>query len=223
MPGRKVPLVSGYFYHIVNRGISEIPVFKSSWNYKRFLEYLSYYQNINTPGRYSYFLQLSSDERNEILSQMKNEKDFYLDLIAYCLMPSHFHLLVKQNIDNGISTFMSKITNSYTRYFNLKNGRKGSLFQGGFKAVKINNEKQLLHVSRYIHLNPYSSGLVKSLADLDDYPYSSLSEYLHQSKNKCQKSIILSYFRQNNSYKEFVFDRAEYQKELEFIKHLILE
>jgi putative transposase len=223
MPGRLVPLVNENYYHVVNRGIAEIPAFQNRWNYKRFVSYLSYYQNIDVPGRFSFFLQLSKNERIKILSEMKKEKHFYVDIIAYCLMPTHFHLLLKQTVDNGISIFMSKITNSYTRYFNVKNGRKGSLFQGNFKAVKIDNENQLLHVSRYIHLNPYSSGIIKSLSEIDKYDHSSLSEYLHLNGNMCQKNVILSYFNKSYSYKDYVFDRAEYQKELEFIKHLVLE
>lgn len=223
MPGRKVPLIKGYFYHVINRGISEIPVFNNKWNYDRFLSYLIYYQNVNTPCRYSHFLKLSNLERNEILVEIRKEGNFYVDLIAYCLMPTHFHLLLKQNIENGISIFLSKVTNSYTRYFNVKNDRKGFLFQGNFKAIKINTEEQLIHVSRYIHLNPYSSGLIKSTERLSKYQYSSLKEYLKEDGDICQKEVILSRFKSSNAYKEYIFDRAAYQRELEYIKHLVLE
>jgi putative transposase len=223
MPGRKVPLIEGHFYHIINRGVGGIPIYKNKWNYKRFLNYLIYYQNINCPGRYSYFLNLPLKERGSILEELKQRKEFHVDLICYCLMPTHFHLLLKQSTKNGISKFLSQITNAYTRYFNSSFNRKGGLFQGKFKSVKIDNEEQLLHVSRYIHLNPYSGGLVKDFKSLIKYSYSSLPEYISAKGDMCQKKIILELFKTRNDYKKFVSDRANYQREIEFIKHLVLD
>ena len=139
-------------------------------------------------------------------------------------MPNHFHFLLKQVANRGISKFISNFTNSYTRYFNTKNKREGALFKGKFKSVRIESDEQLLHVSRYTHLNPYSSYVIKTLEELENYPYSSLPEYLQRSpKGSCQKEIILDQFKNLNSYKNFVFDQANYQRELENIKHLILE
>lgn len=223
MPGRKVPLIKGHYYHIINRGVGGIPIYRNKWNYKRFINYLIYYQNINSPGRYSYFLNLPLKERKSILKDLKQSKEFYVDLICYCLMPTHFHLLLKQNTETGISKFLSQITNAYTKYFNSVNNRKGSLFQGKFKSVKIDTEEQLVHVSRYIHLNPYSGGLANDFKNLIEHSYSSLSEYISETNNMCQKEIILKLFRSGHNYREFVCDRADYQRELEFIKHLVLE
>jgi putative transposase len=139
-------------------------------------------------------------------------------------MPNHFHFLVRQNIDSGISKFMSNFENSYTKYFNIKNSRIGPLLQGPFKAVKIDSEEQLLHVSRYIHLNPFSSALVKNIDDLINYEWSSFSEYFGLNKYKlCQRGNIFSTFKNIETYRLFVFDQADYQKCLEEIKHLILE
>jgi putative transposase len=139
-------------------------------------------------------------------------------------MPNHFHILIKQKTDNGISKFMANIQNSYARYFNTKHKRIGPLFQGQFKAVKIESEEQLLHVSRYIHLNPYSSALVKNYEELEKYEWSSLKEYLNTTLFPfCSKDDIQEYFKKEGSYKEFVFDNADYQKRLEEIKHLILD
>ena len=132
----------------------------------------------------------------------------------------------KANIvtENGISSFMLKFSDSYTRYFNTKNKRIGPIFQGRFKSVRVESEQQLLHVSRYIHLNPYSSGIVKTVADLKKYYYSSLPEYLGLTKNEiCQKEIVTGYFQKPGSYQEFVFEQADYQRELAMIKHLLLE
>ena len=87
-------------------------------------------------------------------------------------MPNHFHLLIKQNIDRDYD-ILSNLQNGYTKYFNTKYSRDGHLFQGPFKAVKIDSEEQLLHVSRYIHLNPYSSGMLNNITDLDNYEWAS--------------------------------------------------
>ena len=84
-------------------------------------------------------------------------------------MPNHFHLLLKQTIDNGISHFLSKFTNSYTKYFNTKYNRVGPVFQGVFKSVHIESDEQLMHLSRYIHLNPVVSAVVEK-QNLLSYP-----------------------------------------------------
>lgn len=99
-------------------------------------------------------------------------------------MPNHFHLLLKQTKENGISKLVANFQNSYTRYFNLKNERVGPLFQGVFKALRVKTDEQLIHVSRYIHLNPYSSSVIKSFEELKRYPWSSVEEYLHPQTKK---------------------------------------
>ncbi|PIY90038.1 MAG: hypothetical protein COY74_03610, partial [Nitrosopumilales archaeon CG_4_10_14_0_8_um_filter_34_8] len=99
------------------------------------------------------------------------------------------------------------------------NGRVGPLFQGRFKAVRIENDEQLIHVSRYIHLNPYSSGFVKNIKKVGNYPYSSLGEYVHgQKPGCCCKKVILDYFRDSELYRKFVNDHADYQKNLQMVK-----
>ena len=111
------------------------------------------------------------------------ERDITIvDIGAYCLMPNHFHILLQQLQDNGISTFVRKLLNSYTRYFNTKNERIGPLFQGQFKAVRVESDEQLLHLTRYIHLNPLVGYVVK---DLRNFEWSSYLDYI---KNKLSPS-----------------------------------
>lgn len=139
-------------------------------------------------------------------------------------MPNHFHLLVKQNVDNGIQRFLYLVSSSYSHYFNLKNNQKGSLFEGRFRAVHISNDEQLIHLSRYIHLNPYSSYVVRTIEETFNYPYSSLAEYIHgMSLVVNVKEIVLSQFKDLEKYKEFVSDSADYQRSLEIIKHQTME
>ena len=224
MPGRKIPLITNQFYHVLNRGTSLQPTFTSKRGFQRATELMRYYQNKNLPLRYSQFLVLSNKRRINILENLAKKKEFLVEMITYCLMPNHFHFLLKQVEKEGISKFLSNFTNSYTRYFNVRNKRNGPLFQGKFKAIRVETNKQLLHLSRYIHLNPYSSYIVKNLKDLEEYSYSSLFEYLGKLQaGFCSKDIILGQFKNINSYKNFIFDQADYQRKLERIKHLMLE
>lgn len=224
MPGRKIPLINNQIYHVLNRGVASQPIFLNESNYERAQETLFYYQNTSPTLGYSQFLRLSLAERKRILEGLRLQKKFLVEIIVYCLMPNHFHILLKQVHENGISTFLSNFTNSYTRYFNSKNKRIGHIFQGKFKAIRIETDEQLLHVSRYIHLNPYSSFVVKNLNDLRLYPYSSLPEYLDpKSTDLCQKKMVLDNFRKFKTYQKFLADQANYQRELENIKHLLLE
>ncbi|PIY66462.1 hypothetical protein COY91_00005, partial [Candidatus Shapirobacteria bacterium CG_4_10_14_0_8_um_filter_39_15] len=224
MPGRNIPLVTNEIYHIFNRGVASQPVFLDKRDFNRARESLFYYQNRIVPVRYSKFLTINAYDRLSLLKELSDKKDFWVEIIADCLMPNHFHLILKQVTENGISKFIANFTNSYTKYSNTKNERNGPIFQGKFKAVRVETNEQLLHLSRYIHLNPYTSFVVKSLRDLENYEFSSLPEYLRLVKtNFFSKEIVLDNFKGKSSYWSFVFDQADYQRKLEEIKHLTLE
>lgn len=224
MPGRIIPLVNEQIYHVFNRGIDHRPTFIDKKEFQRALTVLSYYRFSNPPVKLSKFFLLSNENRERILSDLNNENKKLVEILCFCLMPNHFHLLLKQVEENGISKYLSNIQNSYTRYFNTKNERVGPLFLGQFKAVRIQTDEQLLHVSRYIHLNPVTSYVVKDFKKLQDYLWSSLKEYLDMSNFKfCSREPILTFFNRNSDYKKFLEDQVAYQRELHKIKHLILE
>ncbi len=130
---------------------------------------------------------------------------------------------MRQEENNGVSRFAANTTNSYTKYFNLRRKRVGPLFQGIFKAVLVETDEQLLHLTRYIHLNPISSFLVP-LKDLETYPWSSFPEYLSPPKQKmlCNWETINSLITLNQ-YKDFVYNQIDYAQRLEKIKHLTLD
>ena len=219
MPVRKVKLERGEYYHVLNRGSGKRNVFINEGDYLKFIEIIKYYQNDSPGVSLSNFVRLTPETRLEIEMKMKKKKNYLIDLIAYCLMPNHFHLLVRQNEEDGIMNFMHRLQNSYSHYFNLKRKDSGVLFEGRFKAIRVNSEEQLLHLSRYVHLNPYSSGLVKSLKGLLKYFYSSLPEYLGEEEEMfCQKKIILNQFKNLLNYKKFIWDQADYQRSLQLIK-----
>jgi len=184
---------------------------------------IKYYHFAHSPLSFSKFKKLSRRQREKTYQDLRKKDSLLVEVICFCLMPNHFHFLLKQVADQGISKFLADFQNSYARYFNAKNKRIGSVFQGPFRAVLIESEEQLIHLSRYIHLNPYSSAIVRSPSSLLNYSWSSFQEYLGWENGFCQKEAILSSFSSLEKYRKFVFNQADYQKQLEKIKHLIQE
>lgn len=224
MPGRLVPIVTNEIYHVFNRGVASQPTFFNKRDYDRAFESFLYYQNANLPFKYSHFLSLSIKARSELLESFAKQKNFLVEIISYCFMPNHFHFLLRQAKDGGIAKFIGNFTNSYTRFINTKLERAGPLFTGKFKAIRIETQEQLVHVSRYIHLNPYTSFVVKTLEDLENYSYSSFPEFLKKTSSSFySKEIINSGFKNIKAYRQFVFDQADYQRRLDRIKHLLLD
>ena len=209
---RKVPLVSGEYYHILNRGVAKMQIFNSLRDYERFFRTMQYYKIDSDKPKFSAF----SPNTFNIDSTKRT-----VEITAYCFMPNHFHFLLKQVKDKGITEFMSKLCNSYAKYFNIKNERVGPLLQGDFKAIHIDDNEQLLQLARYIHLNPLVGFITK---DLETYKWSSYPEYVSSNEGGiCEKDIILSQFDNKNSYKQFVMDHIDYAKKLEHIKHLLID
>jgi len=223
MPRRKTPLVNNQFYHIFNRTIDGKEIFINKKIIKRTIITLFYYQYQNPPLRLSYFLEKSKEEQEKIWEVLKQKNEKLIDIIAYCFMPNHYHFQLRQLVKNGISIFISKFQNSFTKYFNTLTNRTGYLFESQFKAKIILNEEEFIHINRYIHLNPYTSFLVKDIEDLKKYYASSLPEYLKEKYGFCNKSLILSRFKTIKNYWRFIGNQADYQRKLNQIKHLIFE
>lgn len=222
MPVRFTPLVVNQVYHIYNRGVARQPVYLNKRDYERFLLTLSYYRFLAPPVKLSRLLQLPINERERLLKEIEKKKEKLVEIISYVLMPNHFHLLIKQTENNGISTFIRRSINSYTRYLNTKRSRVGPLFQGAFKAVRVEDDEQLLHLSRYIHLNPLVTYLVKE-KDFLTYPWTSLLDYIKGKSQIVEIETVLSHFSSPHAYMKFVIDQIDYAKKLEEIKHLTLE
>lgn len=224
MPYRTTPLITGEIYHIFNRSVAGQPIFSGNKYYQRALETLDFYRFLRPSLRFSHYNRLTPEGRIIFLENLKTKGTKQVDFFAYCLMPNHFHFLIKEVKELGTQTFLRNFQDSYARYFNVKNERSGSLFQLMFKAVRIETEEQLLHVTRYIHLNPLSTYVLRNASDLETYPWSSFSEYIGKQKaNIVEKEFILGFFPSVESFKKFTMDRVDYQRELEKIKHLILE
>ncbi len=213
---------SGETYHVFNRGVNRQPIFHSYKEYQRVQNAILYYRFAKVPVRFSQFMGYSASERVKIIENLEIKKELKTTIFAYCLMPNHFHFLLRQEEEKGVSRFISNFCNSFSKYINTKLKRTGPLFERPFRATHIENEEQLIHVSRYIHLNPVTSYLIES-NDLPLYQWSSYQEYLSNRPKICDPSIVLSNFKNVNAYRNFVLNQVEYARELEKIKHLLLE
>lgn len=213
MPGRNHFLITGEYYHVFNRGVAKQPTFVSKRDYNQAVLSKDYYQYLKPPIKLSRYKELSENEKSKLKLNMEAGKKL-VEVICYVFMPNHFHFLLKQSTNEGISKFMSLFTNSYTRYFNTANNRVGPVFQGGFKSVPVESEEQLLHLSRYIHLNPYMTSLV-SKKELESYPWSSLPQFLVKH---------FEFYRSKTySYRDFVLNHGDYARELKGIKHVCID
>lgn len=214
MPRRRTLFVNGEIYHVFNHSIAGIPIFKGSRENDLFFEAMKFYLQPKPPTRFSIY-------RKNRQSFPINLEQKIVTIINYCLMPNHFHLILKQEKDNGIKQFIQRVSNSFAHYFSTKYKRRGHVFEDKFKAVHIETEEQLLHLSRYIHLNPVTSYLVEKP---EDYPYSSYKIYLSQeSSDIIDPTSILNNFSSKEAYHKFVLAQKDYQRSLNEIKHLVFE
>lgn len=216
MPIRKIPLITEEYYHVYNRGFNHQKIFYSSNDYDRAYKTIQYYQYLTPPIKFSYLNIQTPKQQKAILNQLLQTS---INILAYCFMPNHFHFLIKQEKDSGILNSISKFSLSYSKYFNLIHEKQGPVFEGRFKAIRIVSNEQLLHLSRYIHLNSYTASIVKDLNKIRDYPFSSLKEYLSpHSFNLCSTDFILSQFKSPQDYLNFNVDHADYQRQFHLIK-----
>jgi putative transposase len=216
---RKNALVNDFTYHVYTRSIADYKIFNNLKEYLRIINVIRYYKKEKPDMRFSKFIKLKNENvRNNILNKNHKKKNL-VTIIAYCIMPTHIHLVLKQEKNNGISLYMNRILGSYTRYFNTYHARKGPLWESKFKNVIVDSDEYLYHLTSYIHLNPVTANLVKRP---EDWPATSYNEYLGKDTDKICELKHIFYF-EKSSYKEFVEERIGYQKELAKIKHLLLE
>ncbi len=214
MPTRKETLVNGCYYHVFNKTYLHEP-FLDGYLSKRAhisLWYANYPRKISI----SNYLRSSKEIQQQHLKMIEKYPP-KITLLAYVFMPNHFHLLVRQNENDGLSKYVSDFQNTITQYFNKKHKCFGPLFQRQFKAVQITTQEHLLHVSRYIHLNTNTAYITRGEEELINYPFSSLGIYLGKIENEhhnIDTSIIINNFQDPDDYLKFVLDNAAHQKTL---------
>lgn len=219
-----MPFVLDEVYHVFNRSVAHQPIFTQNRANQRFLDAINFYRFSNLQLKFSRFNQFSSVLKSEYLQKLESSHEKLVEILAFCLMPNHMHFLLRQVKDNGIPTFMKYLQNSYAKYVNTKTKRTGALFQNMFKGVRIESEEQLLHVARYIHLNPFTSFLLPTMIDLENYPWSSYGVYLEKRNYPFVKTDELrSVFKTTEKFREFMIDQSDYQRVLGQIKHLAFD
>lgn len=219
MTTRTTALVPGEFYHIYNRGTDKRTVYINDFDHRRFLELLYLCNSIQT-------VDLRKTHR-DFPSVYGYEREGQLVAVgAYCLMPNHFHILASPLVENGLSTFMAKVTTGYTMYFNKKYERSGALFQGAFKSEHANSDEYLKYLYAYIHLNPVklidpkwkekgSKDAAKSFDYAASFAYSSLPDYLGRVRPETailNREPFPEYFATAASVKDELFEWLRYQE-----------
>jgi len=223
MPSRSNIFVTNYYYHIYNKTLDDLQPFKEEVASDYFLNLINYYKHSDLKMSFSETLRLEPDQRAQYFKHLEELKKQKVEILSYCLMTNHFHLLLKQKEKGGVSKYMGDVVNGFTRFFNILNKRKGPIFLPRFRSKPIMNEEHLIHVSRYIHLNPYVSELINTPEDIWTYFYSSAKEYIHRAVNIVNPEYILGlgYFLGNRGkYKRFVENEAEDGKTKAQIKYI---
>jgi len=208
--------ISGEIYHLCNKSISNYRIFRNEHNIIRFLTAVHYYNSQNLDS----IPPLSKALRRPIVldSILQRNSQNPVCILAYCIMPDHYHLLIKVGDTVPLFKYINIVQDSYTRYYNKANNRKGPLWQSRFRSVYIPDQHTLLHVHRYIHLNPTTAGIVRTP---EEYAWSSYRSFIYDpSVLSNTKEITISSIR---SYQRFVEDNLDYQRKLKRIKKLLLE
>ena len=205
MPQRNVirHYSKGNCYHIYNRGVDKQNIFRDPKDFSYFISLMeSYLEPKKMLGDFS----VKEARVAHIPFWRKHLDENEVELVCYCLMPNHFHFLLKQNSDNGVTKYMRRISNAYVRYFNKKYDRVGSLFQGKYKSVLIDSDSYLLHLSRYIHLNPLEVGSLQS------HEFSSYLDYIGKRNSKwLHKDIVLNFFEKSKiGNDKLILDRKKF-------------
>ncbi len=204
------------FYHICNKSIANYKIFKDLNNGKRFYQALAYYNNPKNKVNLGMSLINNPDYQPNLLIPVENS---YLKFLNFCIMPDHYHLVVKVMADDVLSKYINDVENSFSRFFNLRYNRKGPIWQSRFKAIRIKSNEQLLHVIRYVALNPTTSSLANKPEDWFFSGYRFLiSDPVYLSKYLTEISISKPLL-----FKQFVENNLDYQRQLKKIKKLILE
>jgi len=230
---RRLTFVNKEYYHIYNRGVEKRDIFCEYGDYLRCIHYL---YELNDRERLSYNLRhcFHLYEAKPRGGPEERERDTIVEIIAYCLMPNHFHLILRQIQSDGISQFMQKLGTAWTMFFNAKYERSGRLFQGVFKARHVKTTEQFIHLTRYIHLNPLNiifpgwrkrgvSDWLKVNNFLEQYRWSSYLDYLGKKNFPLviAPEPLKMYFNNALTYKDFVNDLV--LKDLENITDILIE
>lgn len=199
-------LSEGEIYHIYNRGVEKRLIFINDHDRWRFVTLLLLLQGESDTDKISRLVSLVQHRMlgNKVFKKVLDNK--YVELISFCLMPNHFHLILREIQGGGISKFMQRLLNAYTKYFNICHRRNGHLFGGRFQAAHVDTNEYLLYLSAYLHLNPRELKFWRGLEV--DYMWSSFQDFVVQNRwgNFLKPDIILEQFDSGKEYKKFIVE-----------------
>ena len=212
---RKAQLAEGEYYHIFNRGVDKREIFSDHLDKQRFFRSMDEFNTLDPIG--SIYENFFRDRKEKNKSKKK-----LVGFVCFCLNPNHYHFILKQTAEQGIEKFMHRLGIGYTKYFNKRHERSGSLFQGTFKAVHIKTNSYLLHLSAYVNLNDR----VHSLGNLVSKSISSWREYTDNFSEKTfcgEKRVILDDFKNGEDYRKFAEESLVSIKDKKEMEKLIIE
>lgn len=223
---QRITPATNEIYHVYNRGVDKRNVFMDDVDFLRFIHDLFEFNDEEPSPNINYHFSKASKSQQSQAQSMevklpyfgKNDRQprkFLVEIIAFCLMPNHFHLLIKQRVEMGISKFMSKLGTGYTNYFNQKYQRTGSLFQGSYKSIVVKDESHFIHLPYYIHANPLDltmpnwrnkeiSSVSRAIKSLENYRWSSFLDYIGKKNfpSVTQRESLLGFFNGTDHYKK---------------------
>jgi len=228
MSTRREQFIDDEFYHIFNRGVDKRQIFSSAKDYDRFLLSMKL-MNDDNDGLMIEWRDFKKSNPEKTLDDFlkgtfrKKEREPLVNILAYCLNPNHYHFILKQVKEKGIERFLHKLGTGYTKYYNKKNKRAGTLFQGVFKSVHVDSNEYLLYLSAYVNKNNFIHGYAKNKDDIR--PYSSLHHYFGTKKDMLIKNdkMILGQFLNKAEFKNFTITNALYLKNKKEDQKYLLE
>ena len=236
MPSKRPPIVTGEIYHIVSRAVENLKLFREDKDYFRMIHDLFEFNDVSPVSSNFRFFQKLKPLGFDPTNFKRKMREMLVEVLAFCLMPNHLHLLIRQIRDGGISKFMKKIGGGYGVYYNQKYKRIGHLFQGKYRLVHIKNDKQLYTIFVYIHTNPVAiifpnwkeNGIKdakKAIDFVEDYRWSSYPDYL-ENKNfpsLTSREFLTETMGGVKGCKEAVDSWLEFKKELADFEKVAIE
>ncbi|MEX1052713.1 MAG: hypothetical protein WEC80_02600 [Patescibacteria group bacterium] len=222
MPIRKGVLAPGEIYHVYNKAVGSDRLFENDFYVNEALKRIQFYK-FETSLKYIYFNKYKKNLLSKELFSIKyKENRPLIEVYAHSIMPTHYHFVIKELIENGLKVFISKFQMSYARLYNAKNTRGGVVFRGRFRTKRVTNTDHFKHIVRYVHLNPVTAHLF----EFNDLPNSLRSSYLEYVKNDTKydivnKEFVLKQFNTLQSFTLFHRDQVDYQRKLAKIKKLL--
>ena len=224
----------GTICHVMNRGVDKRNIFMQQEDYFRFIHDLFEFNNTAPVNNLTYFFEKNPKDIARPYIE-RRPRELLVEILAFCLMPNHYHLLLKPRFDDGVTKFMKKLNMGYAKYFNEKYKRSGTLFQGRYKSVTVTNERHFIYLPYYIHLNPLDlitpewreqtlQDPKKAIKFLETYRWSSHLDYAGQKNfpSITQRDFLTECFGGPARYKQNLEQRI-YDLNINDIQHLTLE